>query len=204
MPTCMCGLQRVATQHNCKPVSGVNKRQRVFIWSNRGKAYWVSKARIPVDTSPRSISQSSAILLTRKHASRQQSISSQQSKHCVCKTYEPSSSAQPCAVDGSCLFHQRAEDGRCVFDGTVMHGAQVLKRILIGVEHCRLIYDGRQSRHLRKWLLGPPSESLVARALAALQSESMCTLQCKVREPKLSGSAAGTSSSTSQIDDCRT
>ena len=104
--------------------------------------------------------------------------------------------AQPCAVDGSCLFHQRAEDGRCVFDGTVMHGAQVLKRILIGVEHCRLIYDGRQSRHLRKWLLGPPSESLVARALAALQSESMCTLQCKVREPKLSGSAAGTSSST--------
>ena len=25
--------------------------------------------------------------------------------------------AQPCAVDGSCLFHQRAEDGRCVFDG---------------------------------------------------------------------------------------
>ena len=94
MPTCMCGLQRVATQHNCKPVSGVNKRQRVFIWSNRGKAYWVSKARIPVDTSPRSISQSSAILLTRKHASRQQSISSQQSKHCVCKTYEPSSSLQ--------------------------------------------------------------------------------------------------------------
>ena len=64
MPTCMCGLQRVDTQHNCKPVSGVNKRQRAFIWSNSGKAYWVSKARIPVDTSPRSVSQSSAILMT--------------------------------------------------------------------------------------------------------------------------------------------
>ena len=96
--------------------------------------------------------------------------------------------AQPSAIDGSCLRHQRAEDGRCVFDATVMHGAQVLRKILIGIDHG--IIKSRQDPTLRKWLLGPPSESLVARAFAALQSEDMCTLQCKVREPKLSASAS--------------